>query len=75
MLTSLLCGVALGVAADRRMQTPTSGASCSTAQAFHQAEEDRQVRVPAQQPVNQPPTGPYQLARQPYESIDERLEL
>src|SRR4051812_5012780 len=69
------CRVALGAAADRSIRTPTSRAATSTAQHVQQAEEDRLVRVPPQQAIDQFPTGPEDLARQTHEGIHERLEL
>src|SRR5438270_13340389 len=67
--------VARGAAAGRTIRTPTSWPAASTPQHVHQAEEDRLVRVPPQQPVDQLAAAADDLARQAHEGVDERLEL
>src|ERR1700676_3712704 len=69
------CRVALGAAADRSIQTPTSRIAASTPQHVQQAEEDRLVRIPAQQAIDQLPASTENLARQTHKGIHERLEL
>src|SRR3954447_11614409 len=68
------CRVALGAAADRSIRTPTSGNTTSTPQHADQAEEDRLVRIPPEQAVDQFPPRANDLARQPHEYLHERLE-
>src|SRR6516225_4295943 len=75
MTHSPSCAAALVAGGDRGLPTPTSVAHTSTTQRGCQAEEDRQVRVPTQQPIHQLPARPKHLARQAHERAQERLEL
>ena len=54
---TLFCSVALGAVADRSIRTPTSWMPASASQHVHQTEEDRLVRIPAQQ-ADTPTAGP-----------------
>src|SRR5215216_939757 len=75
MLLVPFCISALGALADRGVRTPTSTPLPSTPQHTHQAEEDRLIRVPTQQPIHQPPTCPEQLTRQTHKALHQCLEL
>src|SRR5215472_14376604 len=69
------CRAALGARGDRGIRTPTSGWPRSTTQHAQQPKEDRLVRIPRQQPVDELPPGAHQLAGQTHERLDKRLEL
>src|SRR6266545_545602 len=49
------CGSAFAASTERRLRTPTSRATSSAPQPLDQPQADRQARVPAQQPLPQPP--------------------
>ena len=73
---SSLCAIALGVARDRSIRTPTSlGSLRSTTQHRNHPEEDPLMRVPRQQPIQKTTTRSHDLAGQSHEGIDEGLEL
>jgi hypothetical protein len=55
MAHARFCMVAFGARRDRSIRTPTSRMSTSTLQRVHEAEEDRLVRIPSQQPIDQLP--------------------
>src|SRR5579864_7897448 len=69
------CPMAPVAAADRSIRTPTSSLHPSTTHDRQHTEEDRLVGIPRQQPVHQPATRPYDLARQTHKGIDKRLEF
>jgi len=69
------CVIALGAITDRGVLTPTSGDHLSTAQGSDHTEEDGEVGVPTQQPIDQLPTRLNHLAGQAHEGIHKRLEL
>lgn len=71
---SFLRGRAWGHGGSAHPDADFSGCG-STTQLIYQAEQDRQVRVPRQQPVHPPSPRPHQLAGQPHEGVQERLEL
>ncbi len=50
----LVCPGAQGAVGDRSIRTPTSWMPASALQHIHQAEEDRLVRIPRQQAIDQP---------------------
>jgi len=60
---------ALGVVADRDIRIPTSVMGVLTAQSVDQPEEDGQVRVPSQQPIDHLAAGCDDLAGQQHEGI------
>src|SRR4051812_48338907 len=66
---------AFGAAADRSIQTPTSSRHASTAQLIQQPEEYPQVGIPTEQPIYQPPTAADDLARQPHNHLQKRLQF
>src|ERR1017187_6047496 len=57
------------------IRTPTSCMPASASQHVHQAEEDRLVRIPAQQAIDQLAAGADDLTRQTHKSVHERLEF
>src|SRR3954470_9235371 len=75
MAHALFCKVALGAVADRGIRTPTSRRSASTPQDFYQTKEDRLIRIPAQQAIDQLPAAADNLAGQPHKGIHKGLEL
>ena len=60
---------------DRDIRIPTSVDGRSTAQRIEQPEEDGQVRVPAQQAIDQLAASLDDLARQEHERVQEGLEF
>src|SRR5215211_8046275 len=75
MAHTLFCRVAPGAVTDRSIRTPTSGSAPSTPEYADQPEEDRLVRVPGQQPIDQLAPGTQDLTWQPHKRLHERLEL
>src|SRR4029077_2353693 len=75
MSPSPFCRVALDAVGDRSIRTPTSRSRASTTQYIKEAEQDRLIRIQAQQAIDQLAAGADNLARQTHKGIHERLEL